>query len=559
MIASTGWEGLLDSVLTKARTAAPDAGAVMDTVLSMAGKIPVEQGLGALPRESRALVGLCAELPCVADLDLGEDHEDGVTVGIAPDGRVFLDDIPTQAAFVARIRATTKDAARTVAGAVARSRQERETGEAERAGLRDWLAGRDPAEIVRRLELIEQVLMHMAPVQIFVGGSRFTNLGRGNLPGRSTAVDAADSVLRRLRSEPVANWSADEGAFVVMCWILMASGPQSRLEEANGLCLDPEWLRSFLVARAATYALPGAPPTDPGDIDAMLEFSTRIARRRQEMLAEGRIFYREIHGVNLNKEEKLLPRVPSRDTLAGLDRAWTQWPELPETTAEMGLRLADRVRDAAVDERPRARAEALRAALVDAAEATRSDVAMARGPRDLYFVEDIESRDPLKLGTGDFYCCVVPSADFAARHRGQQPPLDKILGAYGARMRFNSWHYFPHVLGMTDGEREDWFFAPLMPDLTRHSEWHHTGHARFGVRYAIRIPLRVTLAGRDIPGLYDLRLMRATGEPYTVEDLSAAVALGQVIRTFHEQMYGLCRAAVTEFDNAWFRSNYADC
>lgn len=557
MIASAGWDGLLSRFVSAARAAVPDAAAVLESLLSMAGTIPLEHGLGSLTRESRALAGLLWALPCSAEIGDSDIDAGGVPIGVAPNGRTFLVVLPEGAEPVARIRGATDDAARTLGAAVERWRAEREAAEAERTRLRDWLTAHDRDEVDRRVGLLEYVLQHMAPLKIYVGDSCFTNLGKGNLPGRSVGVRTEANVLRRLRSEPIEKWTADEAAFVSICWILMASGPQSRLEEANGVCLDLHWLCGFLEERAARYDLKDQPPQDFRDIDALLDFGTRIADCRGRMLLDGRIFYREIHGVNLNKEEKLLPGTPDRDVLESLSHSWTRWPRFSSTTESTGRQAAERVREAPADKRATARAEVLRDMLLDIAEATNSDVAMARGPRDLFFVEDTEARNPLTLSTNDFYCCVVPSADFADRRFGQEPALDKILSAYSARMRFNSWHYLPHVLDLTGRERDDWFYAPTMPDLTHNSEWHHTGHVKFGVRYAIRVPLRVALGGREFPGLYDLRLMRATGDPFTAADLEVAVAFGQVLRGFHEETYDLCRDKVTEFDNAWFRSTYA--
>jgi hypothetical protein len=558
MIASAGWDGLVTSVISAAREAVPDAAAVLDRMLSMDGRIPVEQGLGRLARESRALVPLCRTPLFRADVQPVARDTNGGAVSIAPDGRPFLVAAPPEATLVATIQASTDDGARALTDALTRWKAERENVLAERALLHGLLASRDPVELNSWIDSLERVLTHMAPLMVQVGDTCFTNLGRGNLPGRSVGVEDPANLMQRLRSTTVASWTEDEAAFLAICRILMASGPQSRLEEANGLCLDLEWVHSFLTARAQSYGMSEPAPTDRADFQALLDFGAGIARRRQELLLGGHVFYREIHGVSLNKEEKVLPRVPDVDNLARLSHTWALWPALPATTADMGRGLADRVRDAVVSERAAARAAALREVLFEAAEATGSDVAMSRGPRDLFFVEDLQSRNPLELRTNDFYCCVVPSADFAERHRGQQPPLEQILSAYSARMRFNSWHYLPHVLDLTDQERDDWFFAPTMPDLTHHSEWHHTGHVKFGVRYAIRVPIRAKLGGSDFPGLYDLRLMRVTGDPYTVDDLAAAVALGSVIRAFHEQVYSFCRSKVTEFDNAWFRSSYAD-
>jgi hypothetical protein len=129
----------------------------------------------------------------------------------------------------------------------------------------------------------------------------------------------------------------------------------------------------------------------------------------------------------------------------------------------------------------------------------------------------------------------------------------RTLAAYSARMRFNTWHYLPHTLGIADraASRPDWFFAPTMPDLTDWSDQHHTGHVAFGVRYAIRVPIGIEYDGRPLPGLYDLRVMRTGAPPFTFGDLRRAVAAGLLLRQLYQAMSGY-RPLVTDFGKSWY-------
>lgn len=559
-IASEGWDGLLAKVGAAAQERAPDATDFLHTLFTMDGRVPLDLGVAALPREARDLLRLVEALDCEVDTSAiaGRTTESvGVPVGITTRGRLCVIDLPADAIWAGTLRGRTSEASRSLACALAQYDADRRDADAQRKRLRAELATWERGEVKAWITRIESVLLHMAPLQVYVGDVTFSNLGKGNLPGRSVAVGAPENLLNRLRDAPVANWSPEETTFVAVCWILLASGPQSRLEEANGLSLDLAWLAEMLTSRACNYGL-NVDVRSETQLGVLLDAAALIGARRVALLAEGAVFYREIHGVNLNKEEKLFAAAPGVETLHRLGHRWAEWEVLPATTAQMGREIADRVRDTDQRQQQASHAEALRAMLHDIVEASGSDVAMARGPRELFFVDDLNERDPLELRTSDFYCCVVPSQAFAAQHTGQSPALSTILSAYSSRMRFNSWHYLPHVVDLTESTRDDWFFAPTMPDFTHGSEWHHTGHVKFGVRYAIRVPIQVTLAGRELPGLYDLRLMRSTGAPFTANDLEAAVAFAQVLRTFHEETYNLSpAAAITEFDNAWFRSTYA--
>lgn len=555
MIGSEGWDGLLRHVAATALDAAPEVAAVTGVLLSMDGRIPVDQGLDRLPRESRELLRRVAALPCRAVA--ATEQAEGMPVGLSRTGQVWAVQAPDGSEPLVRVLGGA--AAAELDRAVRRWAVERRTAETERLRMRDWLAAQPGEAVDECLDRLGHLLRHMAPVQLHVGDACFSNLGRGNLPGRLVSTGAPADTLARLRSQPVGAWSGEEAAFVTACWVLITSGPPSRLEEANGCHLDLRWLSELLRGHAERYGVRGVAPESLTEPEALMVLAARLAERRAELLGQGTVFYREIHGVSLNKRERSLPAVPDARSLARPQYRWSRWSAQASTLADMGREAAHQVQDAAVGKRPAVRAEILRDLLQDLAAATDSDVTMARGPRELFFVDDSEpERHALALSTTDFYCCVVPSGSFADQHRGAEPSLDKILAAYSARMRFNSWHYLPHVLGQTDDpRRDDWFFAPTMPDLTHHSEWHHTGHVRFGVRHAMRVPLQVALDGRTFPGLYDLRLMRAGGVPFTAADLATAVAFGQVLRVFHEEMYRVCRDKVTEFDNAWFRSTYA--
>jgi hypothetical protein len=190
-----------------------------------------------------------------------------------------------------------------------------------------------------------------------------------------------------------------------------------------------------------------------------------------------------------------------------------------------------------------------------AAEAFEADVAMSRGPQRFTALRVAPELDPFGLGTGEFYCCVAPRQAFVDRFGADRPGLVRALSAYSARMRFNTWHYLPHTLGIVEREpgRDDWFFAPTMPDVTDWSDQHHTGHVVFGVRYAIRVPFGVEFDGRPLPGLYDLRLMRTAEPSYTVADLRAAVAAAAILRGFYQAATAY-EPVVTDFGKTWYEA-----
>ncbi|MER6364062.1 hypothetical protein [Kitasatospora sp. NPDC001527] len=438
--------------------------------------------------------------------------------------------------------------------------------EAGRTELHTYMTGRPSERNREDLERIGHVLLHMAPVQVYVGHQLFSNLGSsGNLPGKSIAPTAPENVLARLAAVPAEEWSKEEAAFVALATVLLSSGTQARLEEANGTHLTSAGVAALLTGHIRGY---GAEPPDiegASTVAGLEALARRCAAERQARLGDGSVFYRVIHGVNLNKTEHLLrPAVgytdvplPLRALLereAGIGAVTTT---IEETASAFEV-LSDALHAAPAPERFSSAYEALLTRFMTTlAEATASDVAMGRGPRSFAPLEpgSTGEDDPLALRSNAFFCCVAPSAAFAESFGEDRAALVKTLSAYSARMRFNTWHYLPHALGIHDRVpgRDDWFFAPTMPDLTHHSDQHHTGHVAFDVRHAIRVPLGIDHAGRHLPGLYDLRLMRSAGERYTTDDLRAAVASGRVLAVLHQAM-GRHRATVRDFGNDWFRA-----
>jgi hypothetical protein len=77
----------------------------------------------------------------------------------------------------------------------------------------------------------------------------------------------------------------------------------------------------------------------------------------------------------------------------------------------------------------------------------------------------------------------------------------------------------------------------------------------FGVRHAIRVPLGITFDERYLPGLYDLRVMRAVGASFGVADLRSAIAVGSVLAMLQESL-ARHDVVVRDFGNEWYRARY---
>jgi hypothetical protein len=581
LLKTEGFDSLVAAVAREAREATIAAESAQ-LALTLGDRVDPEVGRRALTEAERIILAAAEDSGAALDAS----GTDGDRLVLALTGRLRI--IPEGATAPAdgHLLGTLKWNPGRPDWLAARWQQAQGREQACHTGLRNWLAAEPASGIRQRLGKIAHAVIHMAPVMLYVGARHYSNLGSfSNLPGKSVALGSRDCLITSLTGTPVHAWQPEDACFVACLYALLLSGPAVRAEEFNGCQLTPETLQPFLLERIAAYG--GAPPPRGGAATgAWLETLARAcAELRAQVIGSGVTPYRVINGLNLHKRERLLrPAIGYAD----VPPAIAEFLAGATGTPIAGARGFADVKDALEEFAPRLAAAAappgfstayegfLHEFLLAITEAGGADTSMGRGPRSLAPLRAelraagrppaqrppapiaAAAKDPLELRTADFFCCVTPSAAFAARFGGDRAGLIKCLSAYSARMRFNTWHYLPDTLGITGRSpgREDWFFAPSMADITQWSDQHHTGHVMFGVRYAIRIPLGIMLEGSYLPGLYDLRLMRAAEPPFELADLRAAIACGTVLAMVHQTMSGY-DPQVSDFGNAWYRSYHA--
>lgn len=562
MLKADGFAALVASVVNRARRCVGVAECVR-TVVTMDGRLDESIGYRSLTEADTAVLDTAREHGARLD----PDARSGDLLVTTPTGRLrILPAAPAVPADGQLLGALVWPGGRP-ADLDRRWREERDRATATHRDLHAWLADQPAAVARERVERIAYAVTHMAPVLLYVDDACYTNLGRlGTLPGNSVRYGSERCQVTALLRTPVAQWSTVDATFVVCLAALLRSGPPVRAEEFNGVRLEPATLEAFLCGRIADYR--AVAPTRRADEPAG-EWLTRLGAlcgaARLAAVAAGDEFYRTINGLSLHKRELAMAPVAitevPRPVLASLSERTghplTQFDDPRSTSAALREFARGIVAEPAPTGFRTAYTEFLHSLLTSIAESTGSDVAMGRGPRSLARLRDRPDADPgpLRLRTGDFYCCVVAAGAFAEKFADDRPGLVRALSAYSARMRFNTWHYLPHSLDLHDREpgRDDWYFAPAMPDVTVWSDQHHTGHVQFGVRYAIRVPIGIRFDGAYRPGLYDLRLLRTSGEPFTHADLRTAVAVGRLLGALHQEM-APHDVGVDDFGNDWYRA-----
>ncbi|GII83397.1 hypothetical protein Ssi03_13870 [Sphaerisporangium siamense] len=448
----------------------------------------------------------------------------------------------------------------------------------EIGAVADWLRSRPAGEAQRMVAGLQTLLSHVGPMRVYIGPHCYTNLGRAsNLVGKSLAVGSDRCRLSRLADVPVAQWPPEDACFVVLMTALIGSGTPSRTEEMSGTQLMPGRLEAFIRDRIAAYD--GSVPRETDElalVDRLFALSAQARELRPGKLRGWPPFYRTVQSMTIHKQEHLFTVPVTAVDLPGAFVEKLMWL-LPGTdvagtsdwesawTAH-AVRAHENARDAAFT----THFEQVVHDLVEAGtEATVSHVGMSRGPRDMAELSRqiaAGSTVPGHWKTSDYYCCVVPSRDFGRRFADNGVPeeLTQVVRAIAARMRWNGWHFMPHASGVGDDPSfadRDWFYAPTMPDVTEWTSHHHQGHVANGVRHAIRVPFPLTLAGASRPGIHDFRLMRTDGDPYTLQDFRAAVAIGQVLRGLYQSYASQVDAGgralvISDFDNRWYQRRF---
>lgn len=201
-----------------------------------------------------------------------------------------------------------------------------------------------------------------------------------------------------------------------------------------------------------------------------------------------------------------------------------------------------------------------------AARISGSDIAMSRGLRDperlAMLGQDAFCREASSWPATDYYCCALPSGVFQAKTEAFGPVLFTILNSISKRMEYNSWHYTPgHFSTSAVPPDRHFYLPPAMPDFAQWSNQHHSGHVMSNVMYSIRSPGGLTCGGRILPGVFDLRLMCQTGEPYGLDDLAEAVAFTGFMGRFYQAVLDHVIAnrldfRVRAFTKGWYSSRF---
>jgi hypothetical protein len=404
--------------------------------------------------------------------------------------------------------------------------------------LAQWEASLTDEACQTMLATLSDAAQQSAPLLLFVGDELFSNLTDENLAGKALLPSAQQNVLR---PRPLREFLADRPAvrmLALSAWLLYQAGGPHRLEERNWSQVTPTHIHEHLAATLRGYGVPTTKLHEAPE-PAKLSSLAVAAREERGRLARECQSYRFIWGPTLRKQERFARRaaVVTAEQIFADALSATQLH-----TGSGRVYESERVDDymssviaptegepgsGALGLRLSAFEEAIAVAVAAVIRVTGADVAMSRGhrnPRELAAAlgagnwAELASREQ-----DEFFCCVLPSARTAVS--GVRPKLTLELWAIAARMEYNCWHFFGGNLAeVSEVRARDRFIPPKLPDIAIWADQHHRGHIATDVRFSVRAPAPASLAGRELWGFCDIRLMRFSGRPFTEEEMLVGLA-----------------------------------
>lgn len=414
---------------------------------------------------------------------------------------------------------------------------------------------------------------HNDPVQLFVDDQLFGNVDPNNnlYPKPGNPPDPR-YILCRLQETARGALSVAERRFLGVFLLLREAG--LRAEELNGRQFTPWALSSFFEEKYQQCRRALESVGDTGDIEgfpaALIDRARCLKRLKERVLRTHRV-YRWIDAYTFRKEERFRPRDPpplARDLPTSIvQHCRERFGVSPAAEGHHDPFFAEVVRRIAHLDDDAARSRELEALLEvvvrSAMREAPSPIGMTRGMRDLRHLQDAleEGRyaDVCATPFDDGYCAVFARDDAGT----YDLPLAKVLRAISRRMQFNHRHYLPgHFDAAAVPARPHFYYPPSMSDLAEHGEHRHTGHTMARVRYSVRSPAPLIIAGKSWTGLVDIRVMRTVGHPYSNTDLVTIDRHTEYIRSIAQAVVELkaagLRAPVIRHDSARYEERYPE-
>jgi hypothetical protein len=379
------------------------------------------------------------------------------------------------------------------------------------------------------------------------------------------------SILTDLASSSPVYWTAEDRLFITAAHLLSATGGPTRLEEFNGKQLTALALQEWLRSKDRAYRIidgQGLVYSERGH-DNIAETANSVATQARLVDRSNWVRFRRINGLTLTKREHLLQRTAIGNVTCSQFSKLFKCTESPRDRRRTAAEVGGRATEAAAETGDNnAVQDSLELLLLSAVLDMNADFAMSSSLRDPRRLRE-PPKDLLQgvksLKRSDFYCCVLPNPKVSAGRREEELP--EILLAIARRMEYNRWHFIPGNYPDEDiPQNRHHFRPPLLPDLAEWSDLRHGGHVEAQVRYSMRLPgppawsEPLQIYGHAYRGIYDLRLFRTGGLPFTSSDLALGLHYCDLVDSFMKAVYktsellNLASPLIDRYTADWYRN-----
>lgn len=357
------------------------------------------------------------------------------------------------------------------------------------------------------LDRIIEILGHFAPLVVYVKEDIYTSESYwgANLLDKGGKVN----IMSQLKNKPLSEWSSSEKQFVFALDMLLLSGGVYRLEEMNGMQVDPISLEYFIDQKTA--ALSSYTKQSAGDTKSIQE-KAKVLNDLQKSLESQHQYYRLINGACLNKVLKWFPlpdliseKVPDELAQQLLDQFEVSYAtdvstaEYFQSVTNSALK-SDTVKDLIET--------MIRAGLKE----SESDFFMSRGSTIMSIPENYNV-----LKKSQFYCTVLAREDLDKEKLGLADIATNVVRYnQSARMQFNGWKFwYGNLKPEEKSPRQYYFVPPIAPDIGYEEDRLHAGHFTNGVVNSVRVPGslnfydEVNKKSRRMVGSFDVRAVRS--------------------------------------------------